>query len=128
MRKDDKVNIYRRILKYPPFAVGKKSGAMAIIHHTKNGKVVARSAEYVTTEDAEKLYCILYIAQKNNTVKTINVTDKDFGDIIRIDVLINDIKKITNNHDEQSILNSINRLQSLDIIYFELEKTKLKVK
>ena len=125
MKNKDKVSIYRRILKYPPFAVKKKSGAMEIIHHTKNGKVVARAAEYVTTEDAEKLFCIIYIAQKNNTVKTVNVNDKDFGDIIRIDVEIKNIKKITNNHDERSVLNSIDRLQNLSITYFELEKNKI---
>ena len=121
----DKVSIYRRILKYPPFAVGKKTGAMQIIHHTKNGKVVARAAEYVTTEDAEKLFCIIYIAQKNNTVKAVNVNDKDFGDIIRVDVEIKDIKKLTNNHDERSVLNSIYRLQNLSITCFELEKKKI---
>jgi hypothetical protein len=125
IKKDDKVSIYRRILKYPPFAVRKKSGAMLITHNTAHGKVVARAVEYVTTEDAEKLYCIIYIAQKNNTVTAIPVSDKDFGDIIRVDVEIKDIKKIVNSHDETSILNSINRLQSLDITYFELEKKKI---
>lgn len=126
MKKDDKkVSIYRRILKYPPFAVSKKSGAMLITHHTKNGKIVARAAEYITTEDGEKLFCIMYIAQKNNTVKTISVSDEDFGNIIRIDVLIKDIKKIVNSHDERSILNSISRLLSLDITYFETSKNKI---
>ena len=125
IKKDDKVSIYRRILKYPPFAIGKKTGAMQIIHHTANGKVVARAVEYVTTEDAEKLFCIIYISQKNNTVKTISVSDKNFGNIIRIDVNIKDIKKIVNSHDERSILNSINRLQSLDITYFETSKNKI---
>lgn len=125
MNNKNKVSIYRRILKYPPFAVSKKAGAMQIIHNIKNGKIVARAAEYVTTEDAEKLFCIIYVSQKNNTVKAIAVKDADFGDIIRIDVEIKDIKKLTNNHDERSILNSIYRLQSLDITYFEFEKKKI---
>ncbi len=124
IKKDDKVSIYRRVLKYPPFAVSKKSGAMLITHNTAHGKVVARAVEYVTTEDAEKLFCIMYISQKNNTVKTISVSDKDFGNIIRIDVNIKDIKKIVNSHDETSILGSIRRLQNLDITYFEIEKKK----
>ncbi len=72
------VNIYRRLLKYPPFAVSRKGGAMTINHKLKNGKeIIATAPEYVTTEDAEKLYTLCYIAQIYKNYKIIN-TEK-FG-------------------------------------------------
>ena len=119
------VDLYRRILKYPPFATGKRTGYMNITHVTNHGKVVARAVEYVTSEDAEKLFCVIYFAQKNKTVKVIPISDDEFGNVIRIDIQIKDIKKIINNHDEKSIINAINRLQSLDVTYFETAKGKV---
>lgn len=119
------VDLYRRILKYPPFATGKRTGHMNITHLTKYGKVVARAVEYVTSEDAEKLFCAIYIAQKNKAIKVISVSDNDFGNIIRIDIQIQDIKKLVNNHDEKSIIKAINRLQGLDVTYFETKENKI---
>jgi hypothetical protein len=127
MKKDDKkfVNIYRRVLKYPPFAAGKKSGAMLITHNTKEGKIIATAHEWITTEDGEKLYNIMYIAQKNKQVKIINIDDNKLKNIIRIDVNIKDIKKLTNNHNESKILDSIRRLKTLVITYQEISKNKI---
>ena len=125
IKKDNKVNIYRRVLKYPPFSAGKKSGAMEIIHNTKKGKVIATAHEWITTEDAEKLYNIIYIAQTNKQVKIINIDDDKLKNIIKININIKDIKKLTNNHNESKILDSIRRLKTLVITYQELIKNKL---
>lgn len=111
------VNIYRRLLKYPPFALSRgKVGAMIIKHKLKNGKeIIATAQEYVTVEDAEKLYTLCYIAQKNKNYNIIN-TEK-FGKMAEITVFMWDIRKLTNCHDDNYINSALNRIAGIKIQY-----------
>ena len=115
--KNKNVNIYRRLLKYPPFAVSRgKGGAMIIKHKLKNGKeIISTAPEYVTVEDAEKLYTLCYIAQENKNYNIIN-TEK-FGKMAEITVFMWDIRKLTNCHDDNYINSALNRIAGIKIQY-----------
>ncbi len=114
--KNKNVNIYCRFLKYSPFAVSRKGGAMTIKHMLKNGKeIIAASAEHVTTEDAEKLYSLCYIAQKNRSYKII--TTEKFGKMAEITAFIWDIRKLTNCNDDDYIYNALVRITWIKISY-----------
>ncbi|MCL4546260.1 MAG: hypothetical protein M1576_00770 [Deltaproteobacteria bacterium] len=121
------VNIYRRLLKYPPFAVSRKGGAMIISHKLKNGKeIIAIAPEYVTVEDAEKLYTVCYLAQRDETFKIIN-TEK-FGKMAEITVFIWDIRKLTNCNDDGYIYKALDRITGIKIQYnFEKNKTSVHI-
>jgi hypothetical protein len=112
------VNIYRRLLKYPPFAVsrGKGGGSMIIKHKLKNGKeIIATAPEYVTVEDAEKLYALCYIAQNKKSYSIIS-TEK-FGKMAEITVFVWDIRKLTNCHSDSFINQALNRIALIKIQY-----------
>jgi hypothetical protein len=110
------VNIYRRLLKYPPFAVSRKGGAMIISHKLKNGKeIISTAAEYVTVEDAEKLYALCYIAQMNKSYRIIN-TEK-FGKMAEITVFIWDVRKLTNCHNDGYIYQALDRITGVKVRY-----------
>ena len=116
MTKTKKVDIYRRLLKYPPFAVSRKAGAMMIKHTLKTGDtIIATAAEYVTSEDAEKLYALCYIVEKNKTYKIIK-TEK-FDEIAELTANIWDIRKITNCNDDMYIFKALDRITGIKISY-----------
>ena len=110
------VNIYRRLLKYPPFAVSRKGGAMIVKHKLRNGKeIIATSPEFVTVEDAEKLYTLCYIAQHNKSYNIIN-TEK-FGKMAEITAYVWDIRRQTNCHDDVYIYQALDRITGIKIQY-----------
>ncbi len=111
------VNIYLRLLKYPPFAVSRgKGGSMIIKHKLKNGKeIIATAPKIVTTEDAEKLYSFCHIAQKNKTYKIINA--EKFGKMAEITASIWDIRKLTNCNDDNYIYKAMDKIAGVKIQY-----------
>ena len=113
--KTKKVDIYRRLLKYPPFVVSRKAGAMTIKHKLKEGEITATCAEHVTTEDAEKLYALCYVVQKNKTYKIIK-TDK-FDEIAELTTNIWEIRKLTNCNDDMYIYKAIDKITGVKISY-----------
>lgn len=114
--KKKKVDVYRRLLKYPPFAVSREAGAMKIVHKLKNGKeIIATALEYVTSADAEKLYALCYIAQKNKSYNIIH-TEK-LGRMAEITAFLWDIRKLTNCNDDNYIFQAIDRITGIKINY-----------
>ena len=122
MTKTKKVDIYRRLLKYPPFAVSRKAGSMTIKHTLKEGEITATCIEYVTSEDAEKLYALCYLAQKNKTYKIIK-TEK-FNEIAELTTNIWEIRKLTNCNDDMYIYKALDKITGIKISYnFEKKKS-----
>ena len=115
-KKNKTVDVYRRLLKYPPFAVSRKAGTMTIKHKLKHGgEITAACLEHVTTEDAEKLYALCYIVQKNKTYNIIQ-TEK-FDKIAELTANIWDIRKIVNCNDDMYIYKAIDRIAGIKISY-----------
>ena len=120
--KTKKVDIYRRLLKSPPFSVSRKAGVMIIKHTLKSGEIIATCAEYVTSEDAEKLYALCYIVEKNKTYKIIK-TDK-FDEIAELTTNIWEIRKLTNCNDDMYIYKAIDKIAGIKISYnFDKKKS-----
>ncbi len=113
--KTKNVDVYRRILKYPPFSLSRKAGAMNIKHKLEKGEIVASCAEHVTSEDAEKLYALCYAVQKNKTYKVIK-TEK-FDEIAELTANIWDIRKLTNCNDDMYIYKALDRITGIKISY-----------
>lgn len=115
-----KLQIYRRIIKYSPFAIKRKEGPMKIEHHLQNGETVrAVAPQHVTVEDAEKLFVILYLLQTQPLPRT----EMQLGDIYAIatTIYIRDISKILNTHNYNNIITALQRLKELTI-HYEFEK------
>ena len=111
------VKIYRRLLKYPPFAPRRSAGVMKIIHHLKgNKKIEATAPEYVSVSDAEKLYVAIYIANKTQNISI-------DGSQASLSVFIKDIKKTCNINNENYIFESLKRITQITISYY-FPKTK----
>lgn len=110
-----KVELYRRLLKYPPFAVGRQPGPMRIVHHLAGGEVVAVAAETVTAEDAEKLYAAIYIAQS----QSVEVRRIDYEGVaaVAFKVHIYAISQLTNCRNYDYIVAALSRLRALTITY-----------
>lgn len=119
---NNKVDIYRRLLKYPPFSVSRRAGAMTIKHTLKEGEITATCIEYVTSEDAEKLYALCYVAEKNKTYKIIK-TEK-FDAIAELTTNIWEIRKLTNCNDDMYIYKALDKITGIKISYnFEKKKS-----
>ena len=119
MKKDNNANvkIYRRLLKYSPFALRRKDGVMKIIHHLKgNRRIEATSPEYVSVSDAEKLYTAIYIANKtqNNGAGNISMDDSQAS----FSIFIKDIKKACNINNENYIFEALQRVTQITITYY----------
>lgn len=111
------VKIYRRLLKYSPFAPRRKDGVMKIIHHLKADKrIEATATEYVSVSDAEKLYVAIYIANKTQNI-SIDGSQASFS------VFIKDIKKACKINNENYILEALKRITQITIGYY-FPKTK----
>ena len=121
------IKIYKKLLKYPPFVCQRRAGIMEIVHNlTNGGSVTIIAPEAVTTEDGEKLYVLCYIAQKNNTCNLVE-TEK-FGTIAELTCNINEIRKIVNNNDDKSIVNSLKRITGITIAFdFKNKKRTLHI-
>lgn len=96
------IALYRRILKYPPFAIKRKTGVMKIRHNVKSGYVESVAPEYVTVEDAEKLFIAI------STCDKIKENFKVHASVIR---------KFCNANDNNYIMKALERLTKLTITY-----------
>lgn len=116
------VEVYNKLLKYPPFASKRLVGTMKIVHNLAGGKSITTIApEYVTTEDAEKLYILCFFAQKNKSYHIIET--ENFGKIVELSAEINDIRKMSNNNNDEHIINSLKRIKQITI-HFEFKNKK----
>jgi hypothetical protein len=88
---------------------------MTIKHKLKEGEITATCTEYVTSEDAEKLYALCYIVEKNKTYKIIK-TEK-FDEIAELTTNIWEIRKLTNCNDDMYIYKALDRITGIKIKY-----------
>jgi hypothetical protein len=110
-KKNCYVDIYRRILKYPPFALKRKKGTMRIVHHVDGRNAEATAAEYVTVEDAEKIFAALYLAKN---IKNANLNGTE---ITASQCHISKLRRLTNCNDDIYIEHCLQRVRSLTINY-----------
>ena len=108
MPKHRLVSLYAKIVKYPPACPKRGRGAMRITHHTKRGTIIYECVEYITPDDLEKLYVLLYLSQHQEVKK---LSDS----LIISSVHIHEIRKMTRCHNDQFILNSLKRMRSLTV-------------
>lgn len=109
------VNIYRGVLKYPPFSVQKKHGSMRIVHHLSGGgEVICEAIHAVTVNDAEKIFAAVFYSQ--------NVVEGEMG-TLRGTVKMQDIRRITGCNDDAAILVALRRAAGL-VITCKYEATK----
>lgn len=107
------IEIYDRILKYPPFTVRRREGPMRIEHNLENGgKVIAESLETITTEDAEKLFTAIYFIQQSKTTKDFKYNNIE---VVAGETHVSNIIKMTNCKDEKYIHDSLKRITKLSI-------------
>jgi len=109
--KKDYLEIYRRVLKYPPFLTNRRyhKGNMEIRRKVRNGEVIARSVEPVTVEDAEKLYALLLVSREPKLL-----TYKDI-EVVGITAYMADIRRLTGNARYDHIKESLKRIAGLVI-------------
>lgn len=107
------VEVYRRILKYPPFTPGRAGGVMHIKHQLTDGYIEATAPEHVTTEDAEKMFvCIVLAKEKRSEEKTITTSCH-----------IADVRKIINCNDDKYIERALKRTAKLTLSMHFSKKT-----
>lgn len=107
------VEVYRRILKYPPFALKRRPGAMYIKHNLETGYIEAVAPEFVTVEDAEKMFACLLGKVRHKDEKTVTTLCH-----------IADVRKIVNCNDDKYIEQALKRVASMTIsMHFESKKT-----
>lgn len=110
-----KVEIYRRILKYPPFACRRKPGPMEVVHVIGGGRAISRAVETVTPEDWEVMLAIALLVQRGE-VKVHHSHDEKI-DVVVVETTMARVAKLlcTNNYDR--VWQSIRRLKLLVIEY-----------
>jgi len=109
----DNVDIYRRVLKYPPVAVSRKDGPMKIKHNVNGGSVVIEAPEHVTSEDFEKLYAAMYITQNGNG----KITRSDIAKTVKIQLHVSSLRAITRCNDDFYIRDALQRVAKITITY-----------
>lgn len=102
---DGTVQIYRRILKYPPFLPKRKPGPMKILHHVDGGYYVSEAPEAVTTEDFEKFLVAMPVFRL--------VSESDEGATVVFHV--SEVKKRTGAKDDKYIIDALIRLTKLTL-------------
>jgi hypothetical protein len=111
--KKGNIEIYRRILKYSPFALKRKKGIHQSIHKLENGGTVKISAvESITVADAGKLYALLHCLQ-SGTAKTV----KSDETTTVIECKLSEIRKVLNENDYINIVKSLKRIAHMTIDY-----------
>jgi len=106
------VDIYRRVLKYPPVATKRKDGPMKIQHNVNGGSVIIEAPEYVTSEDLEKLYAAMYVCRDKG-----RVVQSDTTKSVRLTMHVSTIRIVTNCNDDSYIHESLKRMAKLTITY-----------
>lgn len=111
---NQEIDIYRRIPRYPPFLLRRRPGPMRIEHTLPNGgKVISYCPEAITTEDGEKLFAIMYLASQYGVKEWacggIEVVVSSFP--------IRELRQITNCHDDQYLIRTLEKLRGLTITY-----------
>lgn len=118
---DTDVEVYRRVLKYPPVLPSRRTGPMKIEHNLRGGgKITIESPESVTGEDMEKVFAILWLEQHKKHISK-NISD----DTVRIEVYMRDISILTNSNDYLNIIQSIVRVGKLSITFLKDKKRGL---
>ena len=112
--KDDKhIDVYRRVLKYPPVAAKRRPGPMKIQHILNDaGTVMVEAPEYVTSEDLEKLYAVMYVSRIKGEV----VYYEDVKSV-KVRVHISSIRNICCAHDDKYIHDALQRVTKLTISF-----------
>lgn len=113
---DYKVEIYRRILKYPPFVTRRKPGPMEVVHVLRNGgRVIARSVETVTPEDWEVMLAIALLVQRQSAKAYHSSNEKI--DVVVVETKIASIAKLLCSNNYNRVWESIRRMKLLTIEY-----------
>jgi len=107
------LDIYRRVLKYPPVATGRKDGPMKIRHDVDRGSIVIEAPEYVTSEDLEKLYVAMHITQNGNG----KITRSDIAKTVKIQLHVSSLRAITRCNDDFYIRDALQRVAKITITY-----------
>lgn len=113
--KSKTVEIYHRLIKYPPWALKRRPGAMKIVHQLHGGRVEYTAKEYITPEDSEVLYAALYLAQ-NKQASVYHATIDKF-DLTAVSIWDTDLMKLLNTHNRDRIIASLRRLRTLTISF-----------
>jgi hypothetical protein len=108
MKNKSELKVYRRLLKYPPWAPWRHDGPMTIKHKLKNkATITATAPEFVTVSDAEKLYAAIYYS----------FAERHVGEEVEFKAVIGKIRKKTNCGNEDYIFTAIERVTQLTIKY-----------
>lgn len=111
---DKEIDIYRRILRYPPFLLRRQPGPMRIEYSLPNGgKVVTHCSEAITTEDGEKLFAVMYLASQYG----VKEWACDGIEVVVSSFPIRELRQITNCHDDQYLITTLRKLRGLTITY-----------
>jgi len=109
------VKVYRRLVKYPPWALKRRPGPMKIRHKLEGGYAEYTAPEYVTVEDGEVLYAVLYLSQHGQTtLETTVIQNFKVAAITTYDYMI---MKVLNTHNRERVLDSLKKLRQLTISY-----------
>ena len=117
-REKMELKIYRRLLKYSPFAPTRSSLGTGhkVIHRLKNGATITASAvDVVTVSDAEKLYSAIFC----------KYSEERGEKYVTFKAKIRDIQKMTNCKDPEYIFNCIEKITKLSIVYDNFFKRKV---
>jgi|GEM_PF-3039664 len=123
--RDNFVEIYQKILKYPMFSV---NDTTEISHEFKNkGQIKLQAKKAVNIEDEEKFFAILYLLQTGKAKIVEKIELKSFNTTASvIEVKISDISELTNCNSYEHILDSVRKISSCTLEIFMFEKGKAK--
>lgn len=119
-QREGNIEVYRRILKYSPFALKRRKGIHQSIHHlSSGGTITAVAPEAVTVEDAEKLYALILVGNEGQMIEAHN----GFS-VIAVSAKFSDIKNATHAHDYKAIKKALERITMLTIKYRYVKNDK----
>jgi hypothetical protein len=111
--REGNIEIYRRILKYSPFALKRRKGIHHSVHRLDTGGTITAVAhEVVTVEDAEKLYALILHGQADE-IKTVC---NNFS-VVAVHCKLSDIKNNTKCHDYKKIVRALERVAGMTLKY-----------
>jgi hypothetical protein len=113
-KKSNLADIPQDLVKYPPFAISRSAKSHLIWQVLDNGgKLISTAAQPVTTEDAEKFFIALCLAEE--------FTKYNHEGIATAGTKINakDIAKFCNLNDYQKVLDALSRIASMKIECFD---------
>lgn len=107
-------DIYHRIVRYPMFPTNPGKETKQKIG---NGYAIMKAKEKVSSEDAEKLFALIYEIQTGKAYHSIAKAEGFEEEVVFIETSLSSLAKTLRTHDKKNIEESLERLSTVTLIF-----------